>query len=57
MAEGELKLVEVMTKAKVYVQTAALFRDPQDNINQLSQMGRSRGEASRRPMDIFHERN
>jgi NADH dehydrogenase (ubiquinone) 1 alpha subcomplex subunit 5 len=28
VAEGELKLVEVMAKAKVYVQIAALPQDP-----------------------------
>ncbi len=32
MAEGELKLVEVMTKAKAYVQTMALFPNLQKTL-------------------------
>ena len=42
VAEGELKLVATMVRAKVYVQLHVLILVP---ANYASQMGRFRGEA------------
>jgi hypothetical protein len=43
VAEGELKLVDTMVRAKVYVLLSMLILVP---ANYASQMGRFRGEAS-----------
>jgi hypothetical protein len=52
VAEGELKLADVLLKSKVYV--LCLTLSPYIFANEDSQMGGSRGEAGREPMDIFH---
>lgn len=49
VAEGELELVDVMSKAEVYVLTSSLQEDTNSR-----QMGRLRGEASRGAVVIFH---
>jgi hypothetical protein len=53
VAEGELKLVGVMVKSKVYVSLSVFLSVP---ANYASQMGRSRGKASGRTVDIFYAR-
>jgi hypothetical protein len=54
VAEGELKLVDTLLKAKVYV--FPLFIS-ESIANGPLQMGGSGGEASRRAMDILHARH
>ncbi len=53
VADGELKLVDIMAEAKVYVAHLELMLVTSITNSLYLQLGAPRGEASRGSMDIF----